>query len=192
MSSSSQTQRTLHQPLLGNEINRANDEDGYGDISRDVVVDSDQEEQATCFDKDNVLCWFLLPAFFFSQIGLVYFLRENEVDSLYWPLVYFDVFVFLATAWLYRCSIIIDDGLQGMEIFYLFLPEILTDLTTLLVLFDRYTLAFVSLSATITVFAVLAIQALVRTCCARFSNDGPEEYEPLESEEGEAADILII
>jgi hypothetical protein len=183
---SSSTQKILHRPLLGDEVHHTEEEEYDGA----TVADNEQGE-VSCFGKearDAFLCWFLLPAFFFSQIALVYFLHENDVDKLYWPLVYFDVFVFLATAWLCRCSIIVDDGLQGMDIFWLFLPEILTDLTTLLVLFGRFKLAFVSLVATIVVFAMLAVHALIRTFCARFSNDGPEEYtsldDPLEVNDG--------
>jgi hypothetical protein len=180
---SSSTQRILHQPLLGDEVHHTQEAgEGY-----DCPIEADNEEgEVSCFGKearDTFLCWFLLPAFFFSQIALVYFLHENDVDNLYWPLVYFDVLVFLATAWLCRCSIIIDDGLQGMDIFWLFLPEILTDLTTLLVLFDRFHLAYVSLAATIVVFAMLAVQALIRIFCVRFSNDGPEEYTSIDPTE---------
>ena len=187
--------KNLHQPLL-DDLHRVDVNDGYDPEERE----EQEEEQTRCLDKEKVLCWILLPVFFMSQIGLVYFLREKEVMStLYWSLVYLDVFVFLATAWLYRCSIIMEDGLRGMEIFYLFLPEILTDLTTLLVLFDRYTLAFVSLTASVAVFGVLAVQAVARLCCydRLDDNEHPEEFGCLEAneddeEEGELRKPIIL
>ena len=189
--------KNLHEPLL-DDLHRVDVDEGCALEGRE----GREEEQFRCLDKKKVLCWILLPVFFMSQIGLVYFLRGKEVMStLYWSLVYLDVFVFLATAWLYRCSIIMEDGLRGMEIFYLFLPEILTDLTTLLVLFDRYTLAFVSLTASVAVFGVLAVQAVARMCCHSQwdDNDRSEEYDCYESNDDDEEEeelrkpiILII